>query len=165
MTPFELLLAFASELLLLATIVALVRRRRYRYSYAFTAYVAVQLAVSVLGLFVSAIWTDWRPWMAKEMVYGFCRLGIVAEIAFLVFRALPRARARATALLSTAAVALLIALLWPADKTNWYTFARDLTGRSAYVTVWTLLCVLGLVMWHRVPLHRLCCWRISPGSS
>lgn len=155
MTPLQLALAIASEVLLLATIAALVRRRRYRYSYAFTVYIGTQLAVSILGLFVSAIWTSWEVWTVKELLYAVCRLGIVAEIAFLVFRALPRARARAAILLRAAGAALLVALLWPYETTNAYTVARDLTGRFSYVTFWALISILGLVAWHRVPLHRL----------
>jgi len=154
-TPFQLLLAVASELLLLATIVALVRHRRFRYSYAFTAYVAIQLAVNVLGLHFTALWATWDLWTAKELAYALCRLAIVAEIAFLVFRALPRARARAISLLLIGAAVLVVALLRKLDVTDGYTLARDLTGRFSYVTVWTLISILGLVAWHRVPLHRL----------
>jgi hypothetical protein len=148
-------MAGVGEALLLATIVALVRRRRYRYCYAFAAYVGVQLTVNTAGLFVSAVSASWDVWRYKELLYALLRLGIAAEIAFLIFRALPRARARAVTLLLIAAAVLLVALLRDYDVTNSYTLARDLTSRFSYVTIWTLISILGLVVWYRVPLHRL----------
>jgi hypothetical protein len=104
--------------------------------------------------FSAALYQDWVVWALKESVYALIRLALLAEIVLLVFRALPRARARAVMALLIAAALLAVALLWPYDARSAYTLATDLTGRFSYATVWTLIALLGLVAWHRVPLHH-----------
>jgi hypothetical protein len=146
--------ALVTGLLELALLVAVVRERRYRYCYAFVAYLLAQFSVTVLGFYSASVYESWVVWALTEYVYALVRLALMAEIVLLVFRALPRARARAVALLLVAAALLALALLWPYDTRNAYTLAKDLAGRFSYPTVWTLIALLGLVAWHRVPLHH-----------
>jgi hypothetical protein len=149
-------LALVTALLESALLVAVLRARRYRYCYAFVAYLVALLGVSVIGFFFSAaVYRSWVEWAIKEYIYALTRLAVVAEVVLLVFRALPRARFRAVMVLLTAAAVLAIALSRPYDMRNAYALAVDLTGRFSYPTVWTLIAALGLVAWHRVPLHHL----------
>jgi hypothetical protein len=149
--------ALASVTVLLegALLLAVLRKRRYRYCYAFAAYLAAQVAVSIVGFASSSIYSRWAAWGSKEYVYALIRLAVVAEIVLLVFRALPRARFRGVILLTIAAVVLAIALSAPYHRTSDYALAVDLAGRFSYPTVWIIIASLGLVAWHRVPLHHL----------
>jgi hypothetical protein len=150
----ELVWASVGALLELALLVAIVRARRYRYCYAFAVYIGAELCASVDAFLSPAVYRSWATWVLVECVLALIRLVVVTEIVLLVFRALPRARARAVMLLLVSGAVLALALLWPYDLRNAYTLAKDLSGRFAYATVWTVIAVLGLVAWHRVPLHH-----------
>jgi len=143
-----------SGLLLAALIVALVRRRRYRYGYFFTTYVAAQLLVNISYFFRPTMFADWASWGTKEITYALLRLAILAETVALIFRVLPRAKARAQMLILIAIAALVGALARPSDSTSSYSVIRDLTSRFSYLTVWSLIAILALVAWYRVPLLR-----------
>jgi hypothetical protein len=146
-------LAAVGGLLELTLLVAVARAGRYRYCYAFVAYLIAELAVTVSAFVSSAVYRSWAVWALVECVHALIRLMLLAEIVLLVFRALPRARARAVMMLLVAGVVLVLALLWPYDLHSAYTLAKDLTGRFAYATVWAVIAALCLVAWYRVPLH------------
>ena len=152
--------------LLASILVVLWRRGRYRYSHMFGVYLGTQLLFNLtylgtrlfewLGLRTSPdMFDSWAFWATKESIYAAIRMALLAEIAMLVFRALPRARARAQLVLLIAVTVLVVALLWPYKTHALAEFAVDITGRFAYVTIWSLIAILILVAWHRVPLHPL----------
>jgi hypothetical protein len=144
-----------SGLLELAVFLALLRKHRFRYCYSFLAYLGAQLLVTVAGFFSPAVYEDWKIWLYKEAAYALLRIALVAEIVSLIFRVVPRARNRAVFLLMVNAIVLVVALLWPYDLRSDYTLAKDLISRMSYDTVCVLLALLGLVSWHRLPLHHL----------
>jgi hypothetical protein len=147
-------LVVVSGLLELALLVPLSRAGRYRYCYTFVVYVAAEFSVTVAGFLSSAVYENWAVWALTESIQALIRLALITEIALLVFRALPRARMRAVMMLLIAGAFLATALLWRYDTRNAYTLARDLIGRFDYSTVWTVIALLGLTTWHRVPLHH-----------
>ena len=146
------LIATFSRLLLVAIVVVLLYRNKYRYCYFFAVYLAAQMAVSVVGGFWPVLSQTWSGWADKETLYALLRLLILAELAMLIFRALPRARRRAQILLLLATLLLAIALRWLSDTDSAYVLAREITSRFSYVTVWGLISLLLLVVWYRVPL-------------
>jgi hypothetical protein len=148
-------LAVVVGCLLAAVLVVLLRRGRYRYCHMFAVYLGTQLLLNVTYLIAPSVFDSWNVWAIKESIYAGIRMALLVEIAMLVFRALPRARARAQLLFLITAGVLCVALLWPYDTHGVTRFALDLTGRFAYVTIWSLIGILMLVTWHRVPLHPL----------
>jgi hypothetical protein len=146
------LIATLSRLLLVALVVVLLYRNKYRYCYSFAVYLATQMAVSIVGGFWPVLYQTWSDWADKETLYALLRLLILAELAMLIFRALPRARRRAQLLLLLATLLLAIALRWLSDNDSAYVLAREITSRFSYVTVWGLISLLLLVVWYRVPL-------------
>jgi len=162
----QITLAVVVGCLLASILIVLWRRGRYRYSHMFGVYLGTQLLINLtylgtrlfglLGLRTSPdVFDSWGFWATKESIYAAIRMVLLAEITMLVFRALPRARARAQLVLLIATVVLAAALLWPYKAHTLAEFAVDITGRFAYVTIWSLIAILMLVAWHQVPLHPL----------
>jgi hypothetical protein len=154
MPTIQYAVAVISGLLLATLLLALIHRRRYRYGYFFTAYVVAQLVANVVYFLVPTAFADWASWGAKEIPYAILRLAILAETVALIFRVLPRAKARAQMLILIAVATLVGALSRPSDTTSPYWVVRDITSRFSYVTIWSLIAILALVAWYRVPLLR-----------
>jgi hypothetical protein len=100
------------------------------------------------------LFNSWKVWAAKETPYAVLRVAIIAETVTLIFRVLPRARARAQMLILIAVAVIGVALSRPYDTHTSYRLARDIATRMSYITIWSLIAILGLVAWYRVPLLR-----------
>ena len=146
-------ITIVTRVLLVALIAILVYRRKHRYSYAFASYVAVQALVNVMGSLWRAFSRTWSDWADKETLYGLLRILILFELTALIFRALPRARRRAQALLLLTVLLLAVVLQRSHDTTSLYAIARGIAASFSYVTVWGLIALLVMIVWYRLPLH------------
>jgi hypothetical protein len=139
--------------LLWALCAVILYRRMHHYCYSFGLYVTLQATLNASAFVWPAFYASWSVWVSKETLYALVRLSILAELSTLIFRTLPRARTRAYALLSIAALVLLVVLSLPYDTTSAYTLAKNVISRFHYVTAWGLIALLALVLWYRLPLH------------
>jgi hypothetical protein len=62
---------------------------------------------------------------------------------------------RAYIALLTTGAGIVVALAWLGPTKTNYDLGYELTTRFSYLTVWGLICVLGLVSWYRLPLHQI----------
>src|SRR5262245_55572585 len=149
--------AFVVSFTLTALVLAgLLSRRLYRLCYAFPLWLVAVLASDTLVFAWPERLYTWGVWMAKETIFAVLKLAIAFEIIALAFHGFTSARATA----SRVTLALLLALLAflvigvPAG-TELTTLARELQRRASngialiYCATWTV------VLWYRLPLHRL----------
>jgi hypothetical protein len=146
-------IAAITRLLLVALLAVVLYRRKHRYCYWFAAYVAAQASVSIVASLWPAIYGSWNDFADKETLYAALRILILAELAMLIFRTLPRARKRVHAVLLFTLLLLAVVLQRPYDTSSPSVFAREITSRFSYVTAWGLIGLLLLVVWYRLPLH------------
>jgi hypothetical protein len=100
MTPDQFAVALGVEAALLAVMLGLVVRGRWRASWFFASYVLVVLAGNVLVTWWPASFYTPGFWMAKQLVYDAVKLGLALELAWRTFSAFPGAsRRRRTSLL------------------------------------------------------------------
>ena len=149
-------LTFLAILLLLAVLTGVAARRLYRISWFFPGYL---LAVAT-GEFLIFMWPRrfyvWAFWTVKEITYGGLKLGLALEIAVLAYRAFPAAQATArrfiVALLVLLALLLLVGVPFGAELP---TLAWEFSRRLANGTALLLAGIWGVVLYYRLPLHRL----------
>lgn len=139
-----------------AVLAGLARRRLYRLCYSFAAYMLTVLAAELLIFIWPGRFFTWAFWLGKETSYAILKLAIALEIAALAYQEFPAAR-RAVARFILAALVLMLALLVIGVPYNaeFPTLARELLRRTANGTAYVFLAVWGLVLWYRLPLHRL----------
>jgi hypothetical protein len=139
-----------------AVLAGLLTRRLYRLSYGFTVYLAaVALGETLIFLWPSLFFT-WNFWLTKETAYGVCKLALALELTFLAYQAFPSAHltARRVILLVLVLVLALVVVGVP-HAADFPTLARELLRRLAEGTALVFTAVWGLVLWYRLPLHRL----------
>lgn len=142
---------------LLALIVAgLLWRRLFRLCYSFAAYAATVLVVEALILVWPHRFFVWSVFIAKEIVYGALKLALLLEITALTYQSFPSARAAVRRLLLCVMLAILAMLLIgvPAGL-DFPDLVREKTRRLANGTALGFFATWALVLWYRLPLHRL----------
>jgi hypothetical protein len=134
----------------------LVTRKLYRLCYSFAGYMAAVLTAETMIFLWPARFFTWYFWLTKETTYAALKLAIALEIAALAYQAFPAAR-RAVGRLILAALLLVLAMLTIGVNygADFPTLARELLRRVANGTAYVFLAVWGLVLWYRLPLHRL----------
>ncbi len=144
-----------TRLLLSVLFFVVLWRHRVRYCYTFATYLSAQMAVALVTWSRPELIESWVFFASKEALYSLLRLLLLVELTVLIFRTLPRARRRALLLLIGGCAILAAVLAWSPDAASPYRLAKDLTSRLNYVTAWGFISLLGLVVWYRLPLHRL----------
>ena len=145
------------HLALLAVIMAgLVHRRLFRICYAFALYVAVVLVAETLIFGWPARFFVWPFYTAKEITYGALKLAILLEITALTYQEFPSARAAVRRLLLGVMV-MILALMTIGVPSNldFPDLVRELLRRLAQGTGMAYLATWALLLWYRLPLHRL----------
>ena len=152
----ERILLGCSLCLTCAVLSGLVARRLYRLSYGFTAYLAaVALSETLIFLWPARFFT-WNFWLVKETTYGLCKLALALELTFLAYQAFPSAHHTARrVILLVLLLVLALVLVGVPEGSDFPTLARELLRRLAEGTALVFTAVWGLVLWYRLPLHRL----------
>jgi hypothetical protein len=154
MTDVDRIIALTGTCLLLATLVGLLVRGRWRAWYAFTAYQA-----AVAGFALALLYPPWyhaRAYLLQANVVNAVRLAMVLEVGIRTFRAFPGARSTLRrVLLVLLLVTFGLLVLVPTSTNDYRAFLMELQPRMTNATVWIYTAILALILWYRLPVHPL----------
>lgn len=140
---------------LAAVLAGLFARRLLRACYAWDLYLVSVVVAEVLILTSPHHFYTWTFWSAKETAYGLLKLAIALELGLLTLGAFPGGRHRAQQLTLALLTATAIALALPTPGGPVSSLALELQPRLANATALLFAAVWLLVLWYRVPLHRI----------
>ena len=154
MTLFQLTVAHATKLVLLAALVGLFVRRRHTACYSFTVYLAVVFTCNCLVSFWPGTFWVYDFWIMKQAAYDILKLAIALELGARAVQAFPgaAAAARLVALLVLCAALLLIGTTVGSFEglRTW-----DWLTTTSTATIWVFAGVGMLVLWFRIPVTRM----------
>lgn len=155
MSTYQLIVAHATKIVLLATLVGLFVRGRHRSCWSFTAYVATVFTCNCLVSFWPSTFYVYDFWIRKQAAYDVLKLAIGIELGARAFAAFPGAMraARVVALLVLTASTLLISSTAMGafhTRVTWDWLAASFTA-----AVWVFGAVALLVLWFRIPVSRM----------
>ncbi|MCL4820251.1 MAG: hypothetical protein KJ067_13970 [Vicinamibacteria bacterium] len=152
----QLLVALA-VVLIVGLLLGLVRRRTIRACYSWVGYLITVATAEVLILLWPSVFWTWHFWVGKELLLGLFKLGLGLEIGALAFRRFPGARsvARGMAALTLAGTALLLLQGSGKEMSSLAAVALEAHARLSHATALLLVALGLLVLWYRVPVHRL----------
>jgi hypothetical protein len=159
MTSWQILVAHAVKILILATLAGIVARRRASLCWSFVAYLAVILAGNSLVSFWPQRFFHATFWLAQQAVYDVLKMAVAVELAYRTFRAFPAAQVTARRVLFGLLVLTSLALMGvprglSGGGPQLYAAAlREWEPRVLMGTVWLMNAVALLVVWYRVPVH------------
>lgn len=138
--------------ILAMTLLGLVVRRRITLCRSFTVYIAGVFVTDRLAVhWPEQFWTQ-GFWHGKEFALAGFKLVIAAELAHLIFQALPRARRAAIAFMIAAT--LVLAAAAASDPVPEGVPALGLAqARIQASAVWAFVMLVLLATWYHLPLH------------
>lgn len=157
MAASQRLLGALSVLLVAAVLAGLTRRGRLRLTYSWPAYLGiVGISECLITGWPSVFW-NWYFWVSKELLLGVFKLALGLEIGALAFQRFPGARTVAGTLSAVilAGTALLLGLGSGRATTTLAAVALEAHSRLSHATALLLIALGFLVLWYRVPVHRL----------
>lgn len=153
MTPAQVGLAWAVQLVLALLVAGLLFRRRRCHS--FTGYGLVVL----LSEFTVLLWPDvfwvYGWYIARQTVYSVLKLAVAAELATVMFASFPgaqRTAKRVTAGLLLVTFASLTAL---PDGGTYYSILEQLLPRLSNGTLWLFTGLAAVAHWYVIPMNPL----------
>ena len=153
MTDFQILVAHAAKLALLALIAGIAWRGRARLCWSFAVYaLAIFLGNMLVTLWPARFFTP-SFWVLKQGVYDILKMAIALELAWRAFTAFPGAlRTARLALLALLAVSTLAlgALTPPSSYADLWKWEPG----TATAALWLLTATALLVVWYQVPVHE-----------
>jgi hypothetical protein len=156
-TPLHRVFIAAIGTTLLAIVVGLVARGRWRLIWSFVAYLAVGVCVDFLLTFwPSRFWI--RPfWLAEQTLAHVLALGIALEVGWQTFRVFPgadsAARRIAVVLLGGTAFMLIAVPISGVGFDPFLTAVAEFYPRLDTGTMWMMIGILALARWYHVPVH------------
>lgn len=144
-------------LLIVVILTGLWRRGRLRLAYTWVGYLgAVAISDSLIAAWPSIFYT-WHFWVSKELLLGLLKLGLGLEIGTLAFRRFPGANrvARGLAALTLVMTAVVLVTASGAPAGSLAAMALEAHARLSHATALLLISLGMLVLWYRVPVHRL----------
>ena len=160
MSLIEIAVALAGDLLILAALVGIVVRRRYRICPTFLLYLGAVLAFDLLVLFGPAWFYTRMAWVLKEILVGALRFGVALELSFRTFRAFPGARSTARGVvLLLLAVTFVTVLAVTGDGSHgaasapptFELIAGRIQPRLVNGTIWLFASIAATILWYRLP--------------
>jgi hypothetical protein len=152
MSGFELFVAHAVKLALLALLLGMLWRGRVRQCWSFGAYVIAILAGNTLVSLWPARFLIPSFWIFKQTVYDSLKLAIALELLYRTLKAFPgtwrAARLVVLALLSVSAIALVLLATSSSYLALWEWQPSVVTA-----AVWLLTATALLVMWYQIPVQ------------
>jgi len=149
----QLAVGYATLTLAAAILVGLVRRGRYRLSWAFVAYLATYLATSGLMAFAPDVFYTRQFWLYKEAALHALKFGIALELAWRTFRAFPGALSTARSTVFVVLALTLIGVLSVPDSREFESIAGGVQPRIVNGTVWLFTSIAAVILWYRVPVN------------
>ncbi len=135
----------------------LLRRGQARMCYSWSAYViVVGLADALILLWPRTFW-NWSFWSGKELTLAVLKVGIALELGTLAFARFPGAHrtARLWTALALSAAALAMALAPRTETAGLAGMMLEANARLSHGSALLLVALGMLVLWYRVPVHRL----------
>lgn len=151
------MLAAASVLIALAIVAGLAYRKSTRLSHAWLGYLlVVAISEALIGGWPYVFW-NWDFWVGKELLIGVVTLLLGLELGTQVFRRFPGARqvARGLAAVLLSLTALLLIRGSGTAVDTLPALALEAHARLSHATALLLISLGLLVLWYRVPVHRL----------
>jgi hypothetical protein len=141
---------------LIAAIVGLVVRDRWRLSVFFSAYTVALLITALEYVWPQQFCTQ-AFWILTQALQDILKIGIVLEIAWKTFRAFPgTASAIRHAVLTLLLATIVAAITTPlanAPTSSYTTALVDFHPRVMDGTIWMIAVALGVAWFYRVPMH------------
>lgn len=154
MTIDQVVVAVLIQCALLATVVGLVVRGRWRLSWFFAAYVPIALTGNALVTWWPAVFFVPSFWMAKQAIYDVLKVGIAVELCWRTFRVFPGASTAVRYAIVLVALLTLLALVFGSvDLADYLGRSGQLHPRIANGVIWLFAVTLILAAWYHVPLH------------
>ena len=153
MTDFQILVAHAAKLALLALIAGIAWRGRARLCWSFAVYaLAIFLGNVLVTLWPARFFTP-SFWVLKQGAYDILKMAVALELAWRVFETFPGARRTARlALLALLTVSTItLAVLTPPPT---YFYLWEWQSGIATAALWLLTATALLVVWYQVPVHE-----------
>lgn len=138
-------------------IVLLLRRDQARVCYSWSAYLLTVGLADALILFWPRTFWNWPFWSGKELTLAVLNFGIGLELGTLAFARFPGAHRTArvwTAFVLTAA-AVAMALAPRTETAGLAGLVLEAHARLSHGSALLLISLGLLVLWYRVPVHRL----------
>ncbi len=145
-----------THVVMLAALIGLIVRGRWRLSLVFTAYIPLGMAANGLLLLWPALWGQ-AFYMASQMAFDILKLALVFETGWRTFRLFPGARAAArkvaAVILTVTAAAALLAPLGASHRDPYVIAVTLVHPRVEGGTLWLMAAVLVVAHWYRAPVH------------
>ncbi|HXB53907.1 MAG TPA: hypothetical protein VN461_03925 [Vicinamibacteria bacterium] len=160
MSLIEIAVALAGDLLILAAVVGIVIRRRYRICPTFVLYLGAVLTFDLLVIFGPAWFYTRMAWVLKEVFVAALRFGVALELSFRTFRAFPGARSTARGVvLLLLAVTFVTVLAVTGDGSQstasapptFELIAGRIQPRLVNGTIWLFAAIAATILWYRLP--------------
>jgi hypothetical protein len=138
----------------LVVLAAVIRFGIWRACRTFPIYLAAVAVPGLVFVLFPSTFT-WNTWLAKETLQVGIKLAMAAELVFLVFAGLPRARRAAEIALAVVLAATLGLALRAGPGADAYDLAKRLLPLVNDGTAIAYCGILLLAAWYRVPMHPL----------
>lgn len=145
-----------THVVMLAALIGLMVRGRWRLSLAFSLYIPIGMAANGLLVVWPALWGR-TFYMTSQVVFDILKLALVFEAGWRTFRLFPgagaAARKVALAILTVTAAVALLAPLGAPDPDPYVVALTLVHPRVEGGTLWLMAAVLVVAHWYRVPVH------------
>lgn len=145
---------FVQAVLAAAVLAGLVYRSRLHLTWSFGLYLLAVIIYDALALASSETFRTWELWFAVEAIHVALKVAMGLELSALIFSAFPAARrvGRFGLWIVLVATVVSIVMVWPVSLGTWI---REALPRAQYGAAYLFSWLLAVVLWYRIPLHRL----------
>jgi hypothetical protein len=156
----ENVVSLTGDLLILAAVVGILVRRRYRICQTFVLYLGAVLVSDLLQIFGPGRFYTKLFWLLKEVLINALRFGVALELSFRTFRAFPGARSTARGVvLLLLAVTFVTVVAVSGDGSHGVSsgpptfemIAGRIQPRLLNGTIWLFAAIAATILWYRLP--------------
>jgi len=149
----QLVVAHLAKVLMLATLVGILCRKRAHLCWSFVAYLLTSITYnSLVSFWPDTFYTAWF-WVLMHGLFDGLRVAVAVELGFRVFQAFPRAQATARRLLFVLLAVTCLALIGIPLTATYHQVVLDWQPRILTGTIWIMNGLALLITWYRVPVH------------
>jgi hypothetical protein len=142
-----------------AIVAGLLRRRRYRCSWMFLAYLLAVLTTDLLPTVWPERFLNGSFWLVRESIHNVARYAVALELAYWTFRTFPGARSTARGLLLmlvATSLGVVLAAAWNLPRLPEYSdILTQLLPALLWGTIWLLVGIACLILWYRLPVQPM----------
>lgn len=157
MTEAQRIIAVTAIALCGMLVLLLLRRDQARVCYSWSAYILIVGLADALILFWPRTFWNWSFWSGKELTLAVLKAGIGLELGTLAFARFPGAHrtARLWAAFALSVAAITMALAPKTETAGLAGLVLEAHARLSHGSALLLVSLGMLVLWYRVPVHRL----------